>query len=38
MLIIGDPGSGKTNVLLNLIKCEIFVSKRFKWTKISVFD
>ena len=44
ILIIGGYGSGKTNVLLNLIKEQnaidkvFFVCKKIELTKISVFD
>ena len=44
ILIIGGYGSGKTNVLLNLIKEQnaidkvFFVCKKTELTKISVFD
>ena len=43
ILITGGSGSGKTNVLLNLIKVQewkpywqnFFVCKRFKWIKVN---
>ena len=43
ILITRGSGSGKTNALLNLIKGQrywqdLFVCKRFEWTKISVYD
>ena len=44
ILIIGGSGSWKTNALLNLINNQdkywqnLFVCKRFNWTKIWIFD
>ena len=39
VLIIGGSGSGKTNALLNLInEQDLFVCKRFEWTKVWLFD
>ena len=40
-MIIGGSGSGKTNTLLDLINEQddkICVCKRFKWTKVWIFD
>ena len=40
MLTVGGSESGKTNPLLNLIKKQdvSFVCKKFKWTKVQIFD
>ena len=42
ILKIGGSGSGKTNALLNLIKeqddIDLFVCKRFQWTKAWILD
>ena len=41
ILITGGSGSGKTNLLLNLIENQpdnIFVCKRSIWSKISIFN
>ena len=40
IFITGDSGSGKINALLNVISLQddLFICKRFKWTKIWIFD
>ena len=38
ILIIGGSGSGKTNVLLNLIENQPDIDKMYLYTKISIFN
>ena len=38
IIIIGGSGSGKTNVLLNLIENQPDIDKMYLYTKISIFN